>query len=646
MFGRRLVSRGLSGRAIGILAHVDAGKTTTTEQLLFVSGQRRAVGRVDAGSTCTDFLPQERERGITIQSAAVHLEWKGAEIALIDTPGHVDFGYEVDRSLAVLDGVVLVVDAVAGAQARTEVVARSAKMRGIPTLVLVNKMDRAGADFDRAVASVRDRCGLETIPVHSPTPGFTSGFEDVLAGVAYDLDDEAAPARDDAAFRRVVEAVSDFDDQIAEAYVSDAEVTREDVSEAVARATATRRCAPVLCGAMLRGVGTRALLDAVVRYLPASSNVEAYPFKAVAFKVTHDKRRGPLVFCRAIQGTLRAKQTLFSNKTTREKPTALLRPFADDFDPVSEVFAGDIFVAVGLKATTSGHTLSTEPNVSAVPFPIPGNAVFSLAVEPERSADYNQLVSALRLLARDDPSLRVSSDDDDDQDEIILSGMGELHLEVAKDRLRREHGITALFGTPAVAYRESVEIEARTRVCYDHALPDAHHRIVFGSMTVRVEPGPHQVQITIPDTLNPDIRDALRDGFCSAAGPLEGRPLANVWFHVSDVDVHPQATPGAARAAAALALRDLLPKARPIVLEPIMHLAVHTPPATLGDVLTDLSRKRNTHVDAVQDDRASLQLVTAQAPLAELLGFATHLRSITHGQATFDTHYSHHAPRL
>lgn len=690
-------------RTIGILAHVDAGKTTTTEQVLFASGRRSRPGRVDTGSTATDFLPAERERGITIQSAAVHLSWRDTTIALIDTPGHVDFGHEVERALAALDGVVVVVDAVAGAQARTQVVARAAAKRRIPSLILINKMDRAGADFDKAIESVRRKCPFlpRLLPIHRPhfdQQKKFEGFADLVTEKSYDFEDCDAPHNDEEFFESVVEEACDVDDRLAEKYLEEgsSSVKAEDVRAALARATRTSQCSPVLCGAMLKGVGTRALLDAVVDYLPSPEEMgfgavdESKPFRALAFKVSHDPHRGPLVFLRALEGSLTTAMTskslvLYNQASFKERPTGFLRPFADALEKVDEaIVPGDIFVAVGLKKTVSGQTVSTEKSPAPAPqFPKPGPPVFALAVEPDRSSDFGPLVDTLRLLERDDPSLRV---DVDSGETAVLAGMGELHLQVARDRLRDEFKFRPRFGEPSVAYRETVLDDGdgvfgeglfdKTPTVAATSLDDGKipPSRMFCGVKLGVVHDPEHVDVQVvfeAPTENPELDQALTDGIeaASRSGPLEAHPLANLKVTVLRVDVDKDTTPGAARAAAAAALQDALKKAKKVVLEPILLLSVHMPHHHLGSVLQDVSKKRNTTIVQVkrpmdttdEDDSSSkdendehqndlldyddTHVVEATAPLSELLGFSTHLRSLTAGEAYFEAHYSHYAPR-
>lgn len=654
----------------GAAAQVDAGKTTTTEQLLVASGRRARPGRVDTGSTATDFLPAERERGITIQSAAVHFWWRDTEVALIDTPGHVDFGHEVDRSLAVLDGVVLVVDAVAGAQARTEVVARGLKKMGLPSLVLVNKMDRPGADLAMAVDSVRQRCPFlpPLVAVHEPlyaaSEGFI-GFVDHASAMSYAMDDCRRPLRHQEhcseSFGQIVETLCDFDDELAEAYLDDQVVDAAQVRAALGRATRRAKCCPVLCAAMLRGIGVEALLEAIIDYLPSPDDrglvPDEKPFQALAFKVADHKYKGPLVYCRAYHGVVphdTKRLTWYNNHNAAvERPTSLLLPFADALEPIDrDIMPGDIFVAVGLKQTRSGHTLSAKPNLVALEastcFPTPGSPVFALAIEPDRASEYNQLVDTLRILERDDPSLKVDTTTDET---VTLAGMGELHLQIAIDRLRREFGLRFSCGQPTVKYSETISCATSKRAVFER-----HHQTsgrLYCAVDIRLEPCEKQMQvaITTPPNLQADITDAVRDGIqaASESGPLEGHPLAHLAVHVLNVDIDLDTTPGAARAAAALALQDAIHQASPLVLEPILALEVDVSHDRLGDVLADLAKKRNTvvletHADMAHQS-APTHTVHASAPLSELLGYATHLRSITAGQAHFQSHFSHYAPR-
>ena len=679
-------------RVMGILAHVDSGKTTLTENILFAAGRRSRVGRVDSGSTTTDFLAAERERGITIQSAAVRLEWAQKEIFLVDTPGHVDFGFEVERSLRVLDGVVVVVDAVAGAQARTAVVARLARKHKLPIIFVINKMDRVGADFERAMESVQKRClGRDGVLVQIQTPRFheNNDFAGALElnGKGFDENDEDIECKSESLRSKAAEALADVDEEIAELFLNEKDIDFDMLKSHLRTATLELKASPVLCAAALKGIGVRAVLDAIVDFLPAPRALDSLHggARALAFKVTHDSHRGPLVFLRIYDGELSPKTPLYGlsprdNVVSPERPTALMRPFADDLEPLGNdevATRGEIVVAVGLKKTVAGDTIVDEvaatnllkknkKNDNDDDFAqllilkegmVPSPPVYSLTVEPMRASDFDNLKVALGVMTRDDPSLVVHLETDD---ESTISGMGELHLDVAKDRLRRDFKIDAAFGPPRVELRESVDETAAHDdfFVYDKTIGTRH---LLYSLKLEVKHTQEQKMAKAPtvrvDSLaaeklrkakDPNMRDSLVAGLLSSRGPLEGHPLTDLDIFVKDVSFDNDATAGAARACAAQALRDVLSRASPVILEPIMRLDLTIADSRLGDVLADIALKRGASVlgatslsdDQDQDPKTHVEAIV---PLAEILGYASAVRSLTAGEADFSTHYSHHA---
>ncbi|KAJ1456722.1 P-loop containing nucleoside triphosphate hydrolase protein [Pelagophyceae sp. CCMP2097] len=563
----------VDARVFGIIAHVDAGKTTSTEQMLHVSGKlrRSSPGRVDAGSTVTDFLPQERERGITIQSAAVHFDWEGHSICLIDTPGHVDFGHEVERALRILDGAVVVIDAVAGAEAQTEAVARRAFQRGVPVIAVVNKMDRAGADFDGAMKSMRKRLSFwpPMIPIHDPIfeSGEFQGFHDTTAAVGTPI------------FERLVEQLAEVDDDLAALYLAEAPVSSEAVRAALRRATLTQKCVPVLCASMLRAIGVASVLDAVVDFLPSPREAFARRhikyddgvLRALAFKVSNDKNRGPLVYARIYSGVWRPKDSLASyqqqtgddGKPTTERATTLLKPFADTFEPMEYGEPGDIVVAVGLRASVTGSTITEyrAKGVEALEGIDAPSPVFTLALEPETASQFDDLERALKILCRDDPSLRWELDAESAR--LVIHGMGELHLDVAVDRLKREYGIACITGEAIVAYRESIEAHTGSAEhVYSRIMGT---KTLFAGLTVRVD----LAQSTADDgkyspgaatvSVSPEAKasaasalflDAILTGLQAAArrGPTIGKPLCSVVITCTGVHFNHNTTPAAAPA--------------------------------------------------------------------------------------------------
>ena len=656
---RRLATQPCANtRVIAVVAHVDAGKTTLTEEMLNNAGALRNSGRVDAGSATTDFLEQERERGITIQSAAAHFEWNNTNIVLVDTPGHVDFGFEVDRTLRAVDGVVLVVDAVAGAQARTEAVARAARETfDLPMIAVVNKMDRMGADFEAATKSLSVRCGLTPIKVQAPLVA-----KDVFEGPR-DLIGERDAA--------LAEAVADVDDAFAELFLEDA-FTAEDLTDAVARLTKSRDITPVLCAAALKGVGVEKVLDAIGAFLPSPRDVleEEADFAALIFKVSHDARRGPLCFARCYGGSLSPKKmvnvaspsTPLGARLSVERPQQFLTPFADDFE-ISDAFeAGEVRVVTGLKDARTGDTLMAKDGARAkrhmkgeAHAALPGTTappppVFAAAVEPVATADLAALEEALALMCRDDPSLTVTDEDGG----LVLRGAGELHLEVACDRLRSDFGVEASLSRPRVALRESVEMtyEQSTDVIYDATLGGQR---LFCGLRLRVTPlinDEEAYEAAVPITTDVDatplLREALEEGLAAAAtrGVLRGQALAGVAVEALSLQTDgPATTPGAVRACAALALADALKRAQPVLLEPIVRLEIEAPDRSVGDVLSDLATARRAKVLDVTS-RATRSVIIANAPLETLLGYSTALRSLTQGEATFAQAFAHLAPRV
>ena len=650
-------------RVIGVVAHVDAGKTTLSEEMLALSGAISRSGRVDSGSTATDFLAQERARGITISSAAAHLDWRGTRVVLVDTPGHVDFGHDVDRALRVMDGVVLVVDAVAGAQARTEAVARAAlETFGLPCVAVVNKMDRPGADFGKALASVAARClpeGCAVVPVQRPVFDGAGAF----AGPEGALD---------------AAAVADVDDAVADAYLADEAPGDAAVAAGLRRATLAGRAVPAVCAAALRGVGVAEVLDAVVDYLPSPREALAGDgaatgdgFAGFVFKVAHDARRGPLAYARAYRGSARPKEVLASSTGAVERPGQFLTPLGGGLEPAESWDAGDIVVLTGLRSARAGDTLvgpKGSPGFDAarrgaglrledVDVPPP---VFAVAAEPGSPSAAKALEAAAAILARDDPSLVVDVDGDTGQ--VVLRGLGELHLEVALERLRSDFGVDVTFGPPAVALREAPTAETRRPpFVYDRTLGESR---LFCALELSLAPraadvdgeavyggGPPRI------SLAPAARDALDGasklhgdaalaGLAAAAtrGSLGGHALASCDITVEGAALDGDSSLGAVRAACAAALRDALDHAAPAVLEPVMRVDVAVPEARLGAVLDDLAAGRRARVVdvATAGGRAT---VVARAPLSELLGYATALRSATAGEATFALEYAHHAPR-
>jgi elongation factor G len=668
------------------MAHIDAGKTTTTERILFYTGVSRSLGEVHDGAAVMDWMEQEQERGITITSAATTCFWKGMaqrlpehRINLIDTPGHIDFTIEVQRSLRVLDGAVAVFCAVGGVEPQTETVWRQADKYAVPRVAFVNKMDRVGADFLRVVGEMRERLGANAVPVQLPL-GREADFEGVVDLVTMKVvrwDDktlgmrffeaELPPALQAAATQhraRLVEAAADANERLLESFVKNGTLTETEV-----RAGLRERClrgdlVPVLCGSAFKNKGVQALLDAVVHYLPspadrpavkgvAAGGAEAArppsdqaPFAAFVFKIAHDPVEGALAFFRVYSGVLRSGDTVHvGHKDRVETVGRLLQMHANEHSEIDEVRSGDIAAAVGLEGVATGDTLADPTDVIALEmmdFPAP---VVSAAIEPKTADDQAKLAAALAKLVAEDPSLTMSVDAETGA--TVLSGMGELHLEIVVDRLERELGVLARLGRPQVAYRETVRaaVEQEGRFLP----PGGENPDEMAQVALRVEPlargqGQEFAVSTAPAEWPAHALPAVEQGVREqiSTGVLAGYPVVDVRVTLLGAVVRNVLDGQSAfKAAAAAALRDGVRKARPVLLEPIMTVDVQTPPAHLGAVSGDLSRRRGT-VQSVGDSPAG-KVVRARVPLAEMFGYATALRSLTQGRATYAMEFSQYA---
>ena len=664
-------------RNIGIIAHIDAGKTTTTERILFHSGQTHRMGNVDDGTTVTDFMDQERERGITIQSAAVTCEWNGHQINIIDTPGHIDFTAEVQRSLRVLDGGVVIFDAVAGVEPQSETVWRQADRFGVPRIGFVNKMDRPGAHFERTLKMVRQRLGAKPIALQMPIGSEADfrGFVDLIEmrAVIFNGDEEphvtAIPVELEAAAqeRRVhlLEQLADFDDEIAVLYLQGEEVPADLLHAVLRRETVAGHIVPFLCGASLRNKGVLSLLDAIAAYLPSPTDVPAMhgivpdsdeevichadaskPAAALVFKIATDPYMGRLVYFRVYSGTVRRGGTLLNaNSGDRERVGRLVRIHAKHREEVEEIRAGDIGAVLGFKAAATGETLCDPMRpvlLEKITFPTP---VVSLAVEPRSKADNEKLGLCLQRLSDEDPTIQVRQDERTGQ--TIVSGMGELHLEVFVERMKREFGVHARVGEPQVAYCETITQPARG----EHRLKrqtGGHGQ--FAHVILELEPMPTGSGFVFEDALRgtsiprkyvsaieAGIRDTLQRGV------LAENPIIDIKVTLVDGNYHEvDSSDIAFRAAASMALQDGAAKAAPVILEPIMRLEVIAPKEYTGDVVADLKIRRATITNLEQ--RGGLQYVTADAPLATMFGYAGSLRSRTQGRGTFVMEFDHYAP--
>ncbi|GAA3080673.1 elongation factor G [Streptomyces roseofulvus] len=655
-------------RNLGILAHVDAGKTTVTERILFLTGAVHKRGEVHEGTTVTDFDPQERERGITISSAAVTCSWAGHRLTLIDTPGHVDFSDEVERALRVLDGAVAVFDAVAGVEPQSESVWRQADRYGVPRIAFVNKMDRAGADLDAAVDSIRDRLGTVPLPVQLPL-GREDGFRGVVDLVrmrAYAWEDGVraetevpAGVRDEAVRRRrlLEEAVAELHPDALDEFCVTGSLAAGTLVRALRELTLAGTAVVVLCGAAYRDRGVEPLLDAVVAYLPAPADRPPVggggraadrdaPLVALAFKVSAAPT-GRMTYVRVYAGTLRQGSTVLDTATGRtERISRVLLVQADRTVDVPVGLAGDIVAVVGPKTVRAGATLCAPEAPVVLEPPVPAAPVVSVAVEARRSTDTGRLATALARLAEEDPSLVVRADPETGQ--TVLSGLGELHLEVAVEKLRRERGLEVTAGRPQVAYRETVT-EGVTGVLYRHVKQDGGAG-QFAHVVIDVQPLDGEEEFVFTSTVTggrvpqeyvraveAGCRDALVDG------PLGGHPVTGVRVTLTDGATHPKdSSEPAFRAAGRFALREALRSSVLTLLEPVADVTVTVPADSVGTVLGDLASRRGRVTDS--EVRGGTSVVTATVPLAELFGYATRLRGRTQGRGTFTTRPAGYAP--
>jgi len=661
-------------RNIGIVAHIDAGKTTTTERILFYTQKIHKHGDVHDGNTTTDFMVQERERGITIQSAAVSCEWKGHAINIIDTPGHVDFTMEVERSLRVLDGAVCVFCAVGGVQPQSETVWRQADRYAVPRVAFVNKMDRMGANFTRVVEELREKLKANAVPVELPI-GKEEGFVGVIdllemKGIVYDektdgknftVGDIPAELKDDAELARaeLCEKVADLDEGVMEAYLENGDLTAEELKGALRRLVVANKIVPVLCGTSLRDKGVQPLLDAVAWYLPSPKDrppVVATDLKsgepvtrqqkdselltALVFKIATDPFVGRLFFVRVYGGVLKKGANVFNPRTRkRERVMKIVRLFADDQIEVDQLSAGDIGALVGLKEATTGDTLCAEMkpcHLERITAPQP---VMFLAIEPKSGADKDKLVDSMKALAAEDPTCQFREDEETGQ--TILSGMGELHLEILVDRLKREFKVAANVGKPMVSYAETVLQPATKPFTFDREIGGKRHAV---TLTIEVKPLERgagrkvslarDVKNMLPD---PHFAETLEQGLLDGVmtGVLARYPMTDLEASVTGIAVvDPEVSDEIAlRGAAVMGFREAALAASPEFLEPIMKLEITTPPESVGEVLGDLNMRRGTVLDMTQRD--DMQVVHARVPMAQMFGYATAIRSLTKGRASY-----------
>ncbi|MFN2388941.1 MAG: elongation factor G [Actinomycetota bacterium] len=664
-------------RNIGIMAHIDAGKTTTTERILYYTGRTYKIGEVHEGAAVMDWMVQEQERGITITSAATTAHWKGYWINIIDTPGHVDFTVEVERSLRVLDGAVAVFDAVAGVEPQSETVWRQADRYNVPRICFVNKMDRTGADFFRTVSMIEDRLNGTPVCIQLPI-GKEADFHGVVdlvtmvahywpsEGMGEEWEDRPIPkelAEQAAKYRHdLIEALADHDEQIMELYVAETEPTVDDIKKAIRRATISGDVTPVLCGTAFKNKAVQPLLDAVCWYLPSPLDVppmeavrpdsdelverkpdDSAPFSALAFKIMSDPYVGRLTYLRVYSGTLRSGDHVHnSTRDRKERVGRILQMHANHREDKDAVFAGDIVAIVGLKQTLTGDTLC-DPNdrvlLEKMNFPAP---VIDVAIEPKSKPDSDKLGNALQRLSEEDPTFRVHTDDDTGQ--TIISGMGELHLEVLVDRLIREFKVGANVGKPQVAYRETIR-DAVEKVVIRY-VKQTGGKGQFAHVVIDMAPtgpgGGYEFvnKITggkIPTEYIPAVDQGVQEAM--ASGVLAGYPVVDLRVVLQDGSFHEvDSSEMAFKIAGSMAFKDAARKAKPVLLEPVFDVEVVTPEEYMGDVIGDISGRRG-RIESM-DSRGSDRIVKAQVPLAEMFGYATELRSRTQGRATYSMQFN------
>jgi elongation factor G len=668
-------------RNFGIMAHIDAGKTTVSERILYYTGKTHKIGEVHDGEATMDWMVQEQERGITITSAVTTCPWKGYDLHLIDTPGHVDFTIEVERSLRVLDGAVVVLDSVEGVEPQTETVWHQADKHKVPRLCFVNKMDRVGADFDRAVRELREKLGSNPLVVVAPW-GCESEFKGVFdllerklltfdegdQGTTIIAADIPAAERADVELMRdkLIEKIAELDDGLAEKYLGGEEIPVESLREHLRRATISGKAVPVLCGSGLKNRGIQPLLDAIIAYLPAPDEVghivghhpdtheEIHlspdpkgPLAALAFKIFTDEGR-KLVYLRVYSGTLEAGAEVYnSTKRQKERVARLLLMHANKRARLDSAGAGSIVAAVGLKDVTTGDTLCMPQQPIVLERIDIYDPVISLAVEPRTQADKEKLEDALRKLSDEDPTFRVREDPETGQ--TILSGMGELHLDVLVDRMKREFFADVRTGKPQVVFRETVTGDAQAEGTFERELGEDGGRL-FGHVRLRVSAGPRGSGIVIEDRITEgalprDVREAARLGIeeASQSGVIAGYPVEDVHIALLGADLREGAsTPLAYKVAASMAFREACTRAGAVLMEPVMQVEVVVPEEFLGEVIGDLNARRGS-VTAIHQ-RHMKKAIDANVALRRMFGYSTELRSLTQGRATFSMQFSHYEP--
>ena len=664
-------------RNIGIVAHIDAGKTTTTERILFYTGRVHRIGEVDEGSATMDWMVQERERGITITSAATTCIWRDHRINIIDTPGHVDFTVEVERSLRVLDGAVVVLSAVEGVQPQSETVWRQADRYRVPRILYVNKMDRTGADFLRTVRMVRERLGATAVPVQLPV-GTEDAFQGVvdlvrMKAILYldDLGTRSDETEIPAAMRqlaeewreKMVDAVAEMDDDLTAKYINGRPLSEEEIRRGLRLGTISAKLVPVLAGSSFRNKGVQPLLDAVVDYLPAPVDIPAIqgihpdtkalvlrrpdpaePFCALAFKIVTDPYVGKLTYFRVYSGTLKAGSYAYNaNKGKKERVSRILQMHANHREDIPEATAGNVVAAVGLKDTTTGDTLCDQDHplvLESMQFPEP---VIAVAVEPKTKADEDKLGTALAKLAEEDPTFKVHFDHETGQ--TLIAGMGELHLEIIVDRMLREFGVQANVGRPQVAYKETIRQPAEAEGRY---IRQTGGRGQYGHVEIILEPLPRGTGIEFEDEIKggdiprefiPPVEDGIREA--AESGVLAGYPVVDFRARLIDGSYHDvDSSEIAFKIAGSMAFKEAMAKAKPVLLEPVMKVEGVTPESYMGDVIGDLNARRG-RIESIEQ-QGTIRIIRALVPLAEMFGYATALRSNTQGRATHTMEPSHY----
>jgi elongation factor G len=664
-------------RNIGIMAHIDAGKTTTTERVLYYTGKIHKIGETHEGASQMDWMEQEQERGITITSAATTAQWKGHRVNIIDTPGHVDFTVEVERSLRVLDGAVAVLDAQSGVEPQTETVWRQATTYGVPRVVFVNKMDKLGADFLYSLKTLHDRLQANAAAIQLPI-GAEDQFEGIIDliemratfygnDLGTDIEEREIPAEymDQAEEYRekLVEAVAELDENLMEKYLGGEEISNEELKAAIRKGTVNVEFYPVICGSAFKNKGVQKMLDAVIDYLPSPLDVPAIkgtlpdsdeeierhssdeePFAALAFKVMTDPYVGKLTFFRVYSGTLNSGSYVQnSTKGKRERVGRILQMHANSREEISTVYAGDIAAAVGLKDTTTGDSLCDEKNLvilESMEFPEP---VIQLSIEPKSKADQDKMTTALQKLQEEDPTFRAHTDQETGQ--VIIAGMGELHLDILVDRMKREFKVEANVGAPQVAYRETFRGSASVEGKFAR---QSGGRGQFGHVWIEFSPNEEGkgfefengiVGGVVPREYIPAVQAGLEDAL--DRGVLAGYPLVDIKARLFDGSYHDvDSSEMAFKIAASMALKNAASKCKPVILEPVMRVEVIIPEEYLGDIMGNVTSRRG-RVEGM-DARGNAQVVRAMVPLSEMFGYATSLRSSTQGRGVFSMHFDHY----